>query len=94
MRWKKLLKKREGIFINIFNKEGQKILSSHKIIHKDLPRLHQPQEFIRPILEGREKEIITHQILRAHKGRIEVESEINAGISFRIYLPNGGDDLC
>ncbi|MGA1824043.1 MAG: two-component system sensor histidine kinase NtrB [bacterium] len=44
--------------ITIFSKEGHKILSSHKTIHKDLLQLHQSQEFIQPILEGHKKEII------------------------------------
>ena len=44
--------------INLFDDNGNKILGSHDSVHTDLPELHQPKQFIQPILDGREKEIV------------------------------------
>ncbi len=44
--------------INLFDDEGDKVLASHDSVHGDLPDLHQPQQFIQPILDGKEKEIV------------------------------------
>lgn len=44
--------------INIFNGKGNKVVSSHTAIHEDLEPLHEPRQFLLPILEGREDEIV------------------------------------
>lgn len=44
--------------INIFDKKGNKIFSSHDTVHEDLEPLHDPRQFIHPLLDGREDAIV------------------------------------
>jgi two-component system, NtrC family, sensor histidine kinase HydH len=44
--------------INIFNKSGEKIFSSHKEIHLQLPESNSPQQFLQQIFDGDEDTLI------------------------------------
>ena len=57
----KMIAKENGVFrINIFNKEGNKVLSSFipDSTHLNAPSKHEPKEFFEPILKGEKEEII------------------------------------
>ncbi|MCX7834373.1 MAG: ATP-binding protein [Ignavibacteria bacterium] len=71
--------------INIFNQRGEKILSNAEdTVHKGLKPKHSPKEFIKPILEGKESEII----IGIKESRFE-EGERYA-VAVRRYKKEGG----
>ena len=43
--------------VNLFDPDGNKTSSSHEVVHEDVPELHQPLQFIQPVLDGREQEL-------------------------------------
>lgn len=57
---------------------------------ENLPHLFDPFYTTRPKGTGLGL-AIAHEIIQAHGGRIEVESEVGRGTTFHIYLPTRGD---
>ncbi len=60
---------------------------------KNVPRLFDPFFTTKPVGEGTGLGLfVTHSIITAHGGRIEVESKLGEGSCFRIYLPQDSSE--
>ena len=64
------------------------------IASEDLPRLFDPFFTTKPVGQGTGLGLsICQQIVEAHGGRIEVESEVGRGTVFRVLLPPAPDEI-
>jgi two-component system NtrC family sensor kinase len=63
------------------------------IAEEDLPRVFDPFFTTKGVGKGTGLGLsVSHGTIEAHGGTIEVESEVDKGTEFRIYLPLGGND--